>query len=953
MKARGITGTPSAATDAVAAADVMRIAARLTVGSPAARRVRAAALPATPALGAYLAEQAVRLLRVDLDRAARATDALSWIAPRLGPPFLGVAARHRGHMALQRGRFPEALSHYRTAEREFRRHGPVLERARVLASAFSALSHLGRYDEAIVWARRARQIFVAHGDGLRAARVDANLAALLFRRDRPTASLRLGRRALRVFEQTGAVEDAAVTRLNTAGRLTALHAFPSALKLYERTRAFCAKHGLHLLALEIDGNLAYLYAQRGEYERALALYARVRSRALSAGHDTLATTLMLDEAELLVELNADHRAVAVAEQALTRSLGQSMPFEAAQARMLLAVCAARGRRIEEALRQFEAARQGFEAEGNAPRTALTDLHRAVLLAQRGVTQDAVDCAIRAREALRRHGLGAKVVLADLVLVRGALAAGDTIGARRHLARASAGLRRYPSPALSYQLAFLAGEVAHADDRPALARSWYRRAYRTLEGLRSRLGVDELRIAFLDDKAVVYESMARAALLLKGPGRLRETFAAVQQVKSRALTDLLTSGPHDPPAAPTAVQRLRGSLNATYREVDRLESSVDQPSPHRLEDARARARACEQRLSRAIYDDESRRPASASLYRGVASLADVQASLGDATLIEYFAVRGTLHAMVVERRRASVAALGPLDDVIRAVKLCLFNLSAVPAASRARGAGAPALAATEAHLRDLHTQLIAPIAHRLEPGRPLVIAPHGPLHRLPFHALRDDAGYLGDFAPIAIVPSGSVFALVRRRRSSRAAGALVLGLGDRRAPRITAEARTVGRRLPDARVLLGARASERAFRALAARSRVVHVATHGFFRAENPMFSSIRLANTRLDVHALYGLRLTADLVTLSGCSTGVNTVAAGDELVGLTRGLLHAGAACVQLSLWDVDDASTTHYMDAFYAHYAAGSTPAEASRLAMQRTRDRFEHPYHWAPFVVVGLGV
>ena len=124
----------------------------------------------------------------------------------------------------------------------------------------------------------------------------------------------MGRRALRVFGQAGAVEDAAVTQLNTAGRLTALHAFPSALRLYERTRAYCERHGLHLLALETEGNLGYLPAQRGEYERALSLYSRVRGRALAMGHDTLATTLLLDEAELLVELNADHRAVTIAER---------------------------------------------------------------------------------------------------------------------------------------------------------------------------------------------------------------------------------------------------------------------------------------------------------------------------------------------------------------------------------------------------------------------------------------------------------------------------------------------------------------------------------------------------------------------------------------------------------------------------------------------------------------
>lgn len=931
-----------------------RVIARLVAGPPEQRRARAAALTISPDLGAALADATVRLLRVDLDRAESLADALSWLAPRLGRQFVGKASRLRGHVAYQRGHYGVALRRYAAAARTLDVPGLEVERASVLMAAVNALSHMGRYDDALARAREARRIFLAHGDRLRAARLDANLAMVLFRRDQPDASLRLGQRALAVFEQLGAVEDVAITRLNTAARLTALHAFPRALRLYERTRRYCARHGLELLGLETDGNLAYLRAQQGEYAGALALYGRVRARAAAMGHEALATALLLDEAELLVELNADGRAVPLAEDALTRSRLHGMRYEGAKAQMLLAICAARQRRDDDALRSFDGARAAFEIEGNRSRVALTDLHRAVVLSQSGVLADAAAAAREARTALVAHGLAAKATLADLVLARGALAAGQPAEAAAHLADAARRLRRHPTPALAYQAAFLRGELARRAGHPAAATAAYRRAHRLLEGLWSHLGVEELRIAFLEDKTVVYEAMAQAALAA-GPRRaaVARAFAFVEQAKSRALADLLAAGGHPLQEVSGAARRLRHDLNACYREIDRLEGGIERPPPKRLDLWRARARQCEQQLSRELYEAARRDPETAQLQgRGVVPLGEVQAVLGDACLIEYASLRGVLVAFVVDRRQARVVELGPADGLRDPVRLTLFNLTGLPPAFRPPARTRQLEPSTEVHLRQLCAQLIDPLGAAVEPGRPLVIAAHGPLHRVPFAALVTAQGYLGERSAIALTPSGSVYALACRRGRGRGRGALVLGLADSRAPRIAEEARQVAARLPASTLRLGPRATERALRQEGAGRRVVHLATHGFFRAEHPMFSSIQLANTRLDVQSCYGLRLVADLVTLSGCSTGVSYVSGGDELVGLSRGLLHAGAACVQLSLWDVDDDSTTVYMSAFYEHYARGLPPAEASRLAAADTRRLYPHPYHWAPFVTVGHG-
>jgi CHAT domain-containing protein len=137
---------------------------------------------------------------------------------------------------------------------------------------------------------------------------------------------------------------------------------------------------------------------------------------------------------------------------------------------------------------------------------------------------------------------------------------------------------------------------------------------------------------------------------------------------------------------------------------------------------------------------------------------------------------------------------------------------------------------------------------------------------------------------------------------------------------------------------------------AADSRYVHIATHGLFRQDNPMFSSIRLGQSELNLFDIYDLQLSAELVTLSGCGTGLNVVVGGDELLGLVRGLLYAGAQSLVVTLWDVNDESTAEFMKVFYEQLRSTPNKAVALRHAMAALRDTYSHPYHWAPFLLIG---
>ncbi len=173
--------------------------------------------------------------------------------------------------------------------------------------------------------------------------------------------------------------------------------------------------------------------------------------------------------------------------------------------------------------------------------------------------------------------------------------------------------------------------------------------------------------------------------------------------------------------------------------------------------------------------------------------------------------------------------------------------------------------------------------------------------------------------MSYAPSATVFYLCSAREASAHRGSLVLGVADPRAPLIRREAEAVAEILPDAELFLGEAAGEDQLRRHGARARIVHLATHGHFRRDNPMFSAIQLGTSRLSLFDLYDLELDADLVVLSGCGTGLAEVTAADELVGLSRGLLHAGARAVLVTLWDVNDESTTELMRSFYTQLTAG----------------------------------
>ncbi|MBM3748797.1 MAG: CHAT domain-containing protein, partial [Acidobacteria bacterium] len=262
-------------------------------------------------------------------------------------------------------------------------------------------------------------------------------------------------------------------------------------------------------------------------------------------------------------------------------------------------------------------------------------------------------------------------------------------------------------------------------------------------------------------------------------------------------------------------------------------------------------------------------------------------------------------------------------------------------------------------QELAGPLLADVLPHLQGAELVYLVPHGFLHYLPLHALRVDGGYLIDRFPIVYAPSAAVLARVVQRtagmeRTDNGRGALVLGYTSRERERVVFEGEAVQvAGFFDTRPHLGSEATGALLREKAAEYDTLHLSCHGFFHPTDPLASGLQLADGVLTARDIMGLKLNANLVTLSACQTALSDQQPGDELVGLTRALLYAGASSVLVTLWSVSAVAALELMRDFYRRLRGKDgrkVAAVALREAMLELRKQREHPYYWAPFILVG---
>lgn len=324
------------------------------------------------------------------------------------------------------------------------------------------------------------------------------------------------------------------------------------------------------------------------------------------------------------------------------------------------------------------------------------------------------------------------------------------------------------------------------------------------------------------------------------------------------------------------------------------------------------------------------------------------------LVEFYAVGEDLLAFVVTADGLHLRRISSVDKVARQAERLSFQIGSMTANAEYVAAHLEKLRTTiDRNFQQLYKAIVAPLEDVLTGYDRLVMVPHGPLHGLPFHAFHDGTGYLADRFTIAYAPSAGVYQAGLRTARTIGDRMVAVGIDDPGLRWVGYEIDEVVAAWPGATALRGAAASGHGLRRQVGRFDALHLATHGVFRADNPAFSSIKLSDCWLTVNDLAEVARGAQLVTLSACESGVNGLSVGDEVIGLTRGLLSAGCATIVASLWTVSDESTAHLMADFYRQLQVGAEPAAALRAAMLGLRSRYDHPYYWAAFAVIGGGL
>jgi tetratricopeptide (TPR) repeat protein len=742
-----------------------------------------------------------------------------------------------------------------------------------------------------------------------------------------------------------------------------------ALAVYGTALPALRRHGDRLWEARLRSNRAILHAFQGHHGRA-------RSDIMQAAdlHAALQKTRALARSQLnLGVIEGMHGDIPAALAAIDRAADEyrkgGWPMAAPlmeKAEVLLSAGLA-----TEALTAVSAAvrelSQGRKAADLAEARLL--LARARLAA--GLPGPASESAAAARRGFTRQQRPGWAAVARYVEAHAAWAAGEqSMALLRSARKAAAELDSVSWPTASLDLRLLAARIATGLGHLEMARTELRaaararnsaqlerraRAWHALALLRVQAG--DRRGAYAAVSAGL--TAAERVRLLLGATELRVMVAShVSELAALGVSLAIADGAPDRvlwsaerhraaslrirpvfPPADESLAMLRAQLRAAAGEAERTQlagrpSQALSRRQHTLEDPlRQRLRHYRgvpdgQQLA---LDEQAGGTSAGGLSRALAN------ELGEAILLEYVECDGILHAVAVPgnpvpggsapgssarpgRRKPSLHPLGPIEPLLAELESLRFAWRRL-LTGHGSAASLDAAADLAAHAAgQLDQALLAPLAALLG-ERPLIVVPPGPLQSLPWRMLPGCAG-----RPVTVAPSAASWLAARPGEKGTAPGSprvvLVAGPG---LPEAVSEVGSIAALYPGAQVLTGADATVAATLRALDGADIAHIAAHGRFRADNPMFSSVMLADGPLTVYDLERLHVAPNTIMLAACDTGLASTHPGDEMTGMATALLAVGARSVIAPLLPLPDKVAARLAHGWHDGLRAGLPPARA----------------------------
>ena len=371
----------------------------------------------------------------------------------------------------------------------------------------------------------------------------------------------------------------------------------------------------------------------------------------------------------------------------------------------------------------------------------------------------------------------------------------------------------------------------------------------------------------------------------------------------------------PPPAPSDAATIPASLAALRDNGRRLAEARAEGEPT---DALERERL---RLERAVRSESHTLSATTAEQQKPPSVEEIVAAVGAGCLVELVDVDGTLHVLVAHAGRVRRKVAGSTEEIAALLGPTQMLLRR---ASRGRATDMSALGG------QLQEAILGEAA-RLIPDGPVVLAPTARLHGLAWPLLP----VLGD-RPFSVVPSAGQWLRARatprpttRNRRTVLVSGPGLATGGAEVPLLAASH-------PDATLLAGRDATLEQVMHQLDGADLVHLAAHGNFRADSPLFSALDLADGPLTVHDLERVRRAPYRVVLSACESGVLAPVGAEELLGLAAALFSLGTAGLVSSVAEVNDTATADLMVELHAALADGADPA----TALHRVRREADDP-------------
>lgn len=967
-----------------------------------------------PAAVALLEQKQLTILDIGLQLADAAL-ARAESDPRLAAHWLSIAEQMnlllgnaarlsaqieygQARLAVQNGNAREAELLLRSAQARWLGLGDQAALTRSYLGLTQILTVQGRYADAERMIRQAIVALDAEADNaptlLKALRARVNLATLLSYQERHRHALEeciYIRQRTPLFTQqvqsdpqlTLAVDELiAQTELTCATALTHLDqptqaeaALQTALSIYERLAETA-------WASSVRVTLGGLHLRTGRYAAALAEFDRAATGLLgdttipaalaspAVNQDNL-LLLELERALAFLALNLLSEATAALEHCETLYRRADQPYELGQTLLALGSVHLRLQNYDRAQLLLQEAEAIFIALQNSYWRNRTNIALAYLFYQQNqigqAGQRLADLPTGQRSALAETGAALDwdtpaLVEGWLLQVRLWLVRGDLEQARQAAAVVGDLLRGgdlgdaastpWPHFQVHYQHAL--GRIAWRAGNLDQAQAHLEGALQAVETQRISLPLEEARTAFLNDKIEIYNDLLLVQLETPeiNQNQLADAFATIERARSRALLErLLTSVD---PAADTAVDvQLLARREEVRQQLHWLYNQLLSESGSRRTDGTLNR---DIQALEAVLQQLEWRTSPLLMQAQPVALAMLQAVLAsDQQALLYYMAEDEVLAFVIRRDQALVKRrICSVRELQRLQAEFDFQMGRAELGSAYVARHMVRLhTALHAVLLQLHNTLIAPLANELTLPRLLVI-PYGSLHLLPFHALWDGYRYLLERFECTYAPSAGI--AVHCRQLAARGGVFHsfagLAVSDPAIPQARAEVEAAAGYFQQAHLYLDEVADQEGLRQAVQAADVVHLATHGLFRPDNPFFSALKLADGWIDVRTIYRLPLAARLVVLSACQSGAGRVQGADEVIGLARGFLGAGAHTLLVSLWNVHDASAVTFMADFYAGLTANAVlhPAAALKAAQLAALRSGQHPYYWAPFLMIG---